>query len=358
VAAYGLVNVDDEYTLYYDETNNIRRLHVRANGFNISEPAIFVLGGIGHLGRPKPLDVSGLKAAVRLQSTAVELKLEHLAKGGFLDVLGSHKLGTYLDWLWAENLLIHYQMLDPLYWSTVDIVDSILTDESVSHMQVYHSVLKNDLFEVMRSDQQSIADFYYRYDYPNVGPLRRAAFITELREWTQARRDILPDFNFQMLKGVLDIGARIATLTYLEDEQPNTLIDSFVMFFVERFSMFKNATHILDVERFIQRRLAEIPLLDNGAPLANYRFVDSKAEPGVQVSDPLVGLLGKFLTYITRADGVTLRRDRSALNAMQRANLARLNGLMDRANAQSPALLHSVLSMTDIRRSGQFLEGA
>lgn len=62
-----------------------------------------------------------------------------------------------------------------------------------------------------------------------------------------------------MLRGILDIGVRAASLSYLEDEKPNTLIESFVDFFTQRFILFKNATHILDVKRAIQERPADRP---------------------------------------------------------------------------------------------------
>ena len=46
IALYGLNKLDEVYTIYYDETNNIRRLHVRADGLNVREPKCFVVGGI------------------------------------------------------------------------------------------------------------------------------------------------------------------------------------------------------------------------------------------------------------------------------------------------------------------------
>lgn len=45
IGLYGLTGADDVYTIYYDETNNIRRLHVRPDGLNVKEPACFVLAG-------------------------------------------------------------------------------------------------------------------------------------------------------------------------------------------------------------------------------------------------------------------------------------------------------------------------
>ena len=50
IRLHGLHRADTPYTLYYDETNNIRRLHVTADGLNVGEPGCFVLAGVAHRG--------------------------------------------------------------------------------------------------------------------------------------------------------------------------------------------------------------------------------------------------------------------------------------------------------------------
>ena len=80
IALHGLVKVNEVYTLYYDETNNIRRLHIRPDGLNVKEPECFVVGGIAHTGPVRDLQFDDLRNALRLQKTVKELKLEHVAK--------------------------------------------------------------------------------------------------------------------------------------------------------------------------------------------------------------------------------------------------------------------------------------
>jgi len=123
---HGLDRADAPYTLYYDETNNIRRLHVTADGLNVDNPGCFVLAGVAHSGPRKPIDIAPLRAALKLQPTTKEMKLAHIGKGDFLDLLGSRRLGDLLDWIAANGLFLHYQCLDVIYWSLVDIVDAAL----------------------------------------------------------------------------------------------------------------------------------------------------------------------------------------------------------------------------------------
>ena len=110
------------------------------------------MGGVAHRGAPRPLDITGLRRAVRLQATAKELKREYLGKGDILRLLGMRKVETFLDWVAAEGLLVHYIALDPLYWALVDIIDSVISHDHLTHLQAYHWQLKNDLFIVLAAD--------------------------------------------------------------------------------------------------------------------------------------------------------------------------------------------------------------
>jgi hypothetical protein len=152
IRLYALSKADNSYTFYHDETNNIRKLHVAAQGLNVAELKVFVLGGVVHEGTPRLLDIEPLRAVMRIQKTAPEIKLEHVAKGDFLVLLRSAKLTTFLRWITDGGLMIHYHDLDPLYWSIVDIIDSILSELSDPALIQYHALLKSDLAAVLRSN--------------------------------------------------------------------------------------------------------------------------------------------------------------------------------------------------------------
>lgn len=358
IALNGLTRVDDAYTFFYDETNNPRRLHITAEGFNVEAPLCFVLGGIAHRGAPRALDIAGLRQAVRIQAATKELKREHLGKGNILQLLGMWKVETFLDWVTAEGLLLHYIALDPLYWALVDIIDSVISHDHLAHMQPYHWQLKNDLFIVLAADWADTAALMHRYDYPNVGRADRAGFLSEVRERLENRQELLADFNFEVLKGVLDASRNVDQLFYLEDETPNTLIDSFAPFFINRLCLFKNAQHQLDVEEVIQAKLAGFRFLDGERPLRHFSFVDSTAEPGVQVSDCMVGLLGKLFSYASRTDPAQIIADRRALKPGQMRTLAKLKALVDRSQAETAAMTQQVGALRSMEAIQFFLDGA
>lgn len=110
IQLHGLTKADEPYTMYYDETNNIRRLLITPDGLNVRNPQCFVLGGVAHTRAARDLSVETLRTALRPQKSAKEIILKHLGKGGFLDLLGSKKVSAFLDWMIAERLFIRYQV--------------------------------------------------------------------------------------------------------------------------------------------------------------------------------------------------------------------------------------------------------
>lgn len=357
LAFHPLPGVDEAFTFYYDETNNVRRLHLTPEGMNIRRPDSFVLGGVLHAGTARPIDLAPLRASLRLQPTVKELKLRHLGSGGFLELLGSPKIECLLQWLTDQGFLVHYQVTDLLYWSVVDIVDSILSEAKASHLFAAHRMLKDSLYALLRDDVDGTAELLACYTYPDVGRDRRGAFIGELFGLLEQHEQRLPHFEFYMLKGLLQIARDLPALPYLEDEEPNVLIDGFGSFFLNRLCLFKRSEHILDDEKQIEAYLRSLDLDDGEAPLRHFRFANSRSEPGIQLSDPVAGLLGKLFTYINRTSIEEIGADMSGLSAQERVSLTLLARLLDRSTDASPAFAQFVISDEDRRRAAFLLEG-
>jgi hypothetical protein len=355
IAAFGLTNADRRYTFYYDETNNVRRLRLTPDGFNVQRPECFVLGGIVHRGEPRPIDIAGLCDRLRLQASVRELKLKHLGKGGFLDLLASSRTASFLEWLQESDFWVHYQVTDLLYWSIVDIVDAIIAGSEKSELIQYNWMLKDRLYRLLRDDPVQTAELLGRYGYPNVGEQHRRAFITELIALAEHRGDALNHFAYHMLKGLLEMGINMQSLPYLEDETPSLLIDGFGPFFLNRLCLFTRSSHILDNEFEIEQYLTELQLTEAGQPLRHYRFADSLVEPGVQISDIVTGLLGKLYSHIIKTPVHLIADDLQNLSSLQSRNLALLSKLLDRSTDESAAFAQYVLATEDQQRAGFLL---
>lgn len=171
---------DSSFTFYYDETNNIRKFYVRANGFNHSFNSNFVLGGLVYSGR-KP-DIKPLFNKLNLQSNISEIKLKHIAKGELPDCLKSEKLNIFLKYLLDSDLYVHYSSLNLLYWSIVDIVDSTLENSEVARQLElgFSNRLKNDLYKLAKLEISSVTELFYNFGYPNIKRESISEFVEEL----------------------------------------------------------------------------------------------------------------------------------------------------------------------------------
>lgn len=355
IQMYGLTKANESYTFYHDETNNIRKLHVVARGLNVAELKVFVLGGVVHEDAPRPIDIQPLRAAMRIQKTAPEIKLEHVAKGDFLALLRSAKLTIFLRWITDNELMVHYHELDPLYWSIVDIIDSILPKLRDPALIQYHALLKSDLAAILRSNLPATISLFYHYGYPGLAPENRKPFLNELIALLEHHSALLPAQNAIILKQVLKAGRGLDSLDFIEGYPPNMLIDDFSTFYQGRIAVFKHAIHVLDMEESIQDRFLQTPLTSGGKPVTHYRFADSKAEPGIQLADIVVGMLGKMHTYFTETPPDEVAADRANLTGTSLQNVELLRDLLAASEDANIAFLHHVSSMHDLDKLDLFL---
>lgn len=355
---HGLSKADAVYTFYHDETNNIKKLRLDALGLNVAEPATFVLGGVVHSGAPRPLDIRLLRDAMRIQQSAEEIKLKHVAKGDFLDLLKSDKLTTFLQWVSDSGLMVHYLALDPLYWSLIDIMDSILYRLGEPRFSQHHMALKADLATLLRANLPAMTDAFFRYNYPDLAPEDRKPFLDELLGMLERSDDVLPEFNAMTLKGMLQAGRNLPSLDFIEGFTPHLLIESFGVFYLTRIAVFKYSSHILDMEDSIRDEMEAMIPSSDGEAVKHYRFADSKHEPGIQVSDIVVGIIGKMYSYFAQTPRVDIAEARLLLSGTSLKNVELLRDLIDASHAENIAFLNHVSSADDIDKMNLFLRNS
>ncbi|MEQ8403598.1 MAG: DUF3800 domain-containing protein [Oceanicaulis sp.] len=355
IKIHGLSGVDLDYIFYHDETNNIKKLRLEGGRFNVANPSVFVLGGIVYSGPQRTLDIQALRDALHIQKSANEIKFKHVAKGDFLEVLSSKRLTTFLRWISENDFNVHYHALDPIHWATVDIIDSIIHGLSEPRLYALHVNLKADLTTLLRADLEATARIFHRYDYPDLVPENRKPFLNDLLAILERSDELLPEFNAMMLKGMLQAGRHLSNLEFIEGFTAQELIKSFAMFYVNRIAVFKNAKHILDNEDSVQDEIEAMGLSSNGERLNNYRFADSKAEPGIQISDIVVGLIGKMHTWLAQNPSYEVASERATLQGVELKNVELLRDLIDASHEANIAFLHHLTSANDLEKMNIFL---
>ncbi len=335
---------DTAFTFFYDETNNIKKFHVKEEDFNVSFSANFVLGGIV-CDKDIP-DLTLLFSGLKLQKTTNELKFKHIAKGEFLDCLKSDKLNFFLQYIFNNNFYIHYSTVNILFYSIVDIVDSAIASSEVAKKlePTFSRHLKNDLYKLAKLEIDSVIELFRDYEYPNIKPESVSSFINTLVSLFDSYIDT-PEFHFglESLRQILKEANKANSLPFIQDEVDFTLINDFSQFYLRPLYLYTNSNHIFDNELDIADNLNSAKQIDNENELAaSFSFVDSTTNHLIQVSDVFIGLIGKLSSFINTNSTENIETIVASLSQKQLANLFLLLDIIDKSIDRNIAFVHSV----------------
>lgn len=349
-------NIQKRYRLYYDETNNIRRLVLTGTGLNHDALDCFVLGGIALEPGAELPDVAALKAELRIQSSAPEMKLKHLVKGDYAACLESRKVEHFLAWLLAAPAYIHYSNFSVLNWSIVDLIDSLIVSERFRHLIALHDELKNELHALVRQDPLSYFRLLKTFDYPNVAVERISEFVRAVRAFLFRNGYVFRNIATMTLCDLLHEAEHDTTLDFLVGNETDALVDSFDIVFLNRLATFTNATHVFDDEPRIRPSLERRPIVCGDHPIT-YRFANSRSEPAIEVSDVLCGILGKHFSCMEKLSIEQLEAWKATLSDQQCRNVALLANLIDKADEECRALIFNQAPNDSKAKSLWFLHG-
>lgn len=346
---------DEEYIFHYDETNNIRKLHLTEYGAN-TDLKNFVLGGIVYHANKTLGDTDGLIKSLVLQKSAKEIKFNQLATGEFLGVLNSQRIRTLLKWLIDNDIYIHYTNFNILYWSIVDIIDSLWSNPILKQYIPYHAEIKNELFRLCNLDLESLLGILKKYNYPNIQRNLGYSFMTELAiHFRLLSPQPMPDIT-ELLIDLLQHGAYMGELDFLVDNVDDILIDSFKDQYLRPIYMFPNSIHIFDEEDTIQKEL-EFYKIKYKDRFVDFTFVKSIDSIAIQLSDAICGLLGSYFNFLEEHSMNELIRFKDALNPRQNQTLDLLRNLIEKSDSISNGFCHRTAPWDSDAKNATFLFG-
>lgn len=354
--AHDLRGHERAYSMFHDETNNHGKLTLREDGsLNVQAVDNFLLGGIVLAPGSSVPDIAPLRALLRVQKNAPELKFKHVATGSFEEVLTSKRLGMFLRWIIEHEIAIHYTNLNVLYWSLVDIIDSLIVVEPLTRYMASAMEMKNELYRIAQSDPPVFKKLLASFGYPRIVAHDSRGFLEALSSFVEHHCPRSFHASTTYVRELFRAAVKVDSFVFLEGEERGQLIKSFHDFFLHPLYVFKNADHVFDREPVIQRALAEYRVID-GPRIIRHRFADSKAKAGIQLSDVVVGLLGKFFNYAENASIRCILSLKANLNPVQRENLDLLRDISSASLAWSNAFLHDVTAMDSREKAATLLD--
>ena len=348
----GIPPFEEEMTFYYDESGNCRKFSLTDAGFNNTDAlkGDFVLAGVAHEGRSFDIDVPSLYAALDYKEGQKELKFKHLFHNSkdFQSFIGSKRATGFLEWLIRSGLYIHYSALNNLYYSLVDIVDSLW--ETHPQWLMYMWDIKGALYDFVIEHQDEVIDIFIRHTYPNVKDV--STFCNEICSLIWGYNDDSeydPGFFLELLRQMLKTAGKLDKLIFVQDNEPFMLIQEYYIFYTERCEIFSKSHHIFDEELTVQKQMSNLELYENDIHLSNWQFVKSHENIYVQVSDLIAGLLRKLFLFLDENPLTDIISIAMKLKDAQVKNFTLLWMLIRKSDEKSPLFIKNTNSQKNVQ---------
>lgn len=351
------INNQTKYVFYYDESNNCRKFWVddSKQQFNTDYTADFVLAGLVKK-EEDTVDVSleTFRKPLKLQGNVEEIKFKKLyAKGDFLQCVKENRLFETLSWIDKSPFYIHYTNVNNLFYTLVEIFDSIVKPDEISEFGYDYFKMKSVFYYMVKGKADELQILMFKYKYPNIQREDVEKFCNELLFLLGSRREMKQEEKF--LAGMLARASKCDELVFLHDNDDYIMQENYAEFYADPIRKYQKSTHIFDEETTVQDIVKK--QIAQGENMAdNFKFVKSETDIFVQLSDVVAGILGKLFKYINSTSVKQRRKDVESLSKIQVDNILLIDKLRTEANRENPGFLCSIAPLDEVGILNRFFE--
>lgn len=351
------INNQTKYVFYYDESNNCRKFWVddSKQQFNTDHTADFVLAGLVRKEEEKvEASLETFRKPLKLQANVEEIKFKNLyAKGDFLQCVKERRLFETLSWIDKSPFYIHYTNVNNLFYTLVEIFDSIVKPDEISEFGYDYFKMKSVFYYMFKGKADALQILMFKYKYPNIQREDVEAFCNDLLFLLGSRREMKEEEKF--LAGMLARAAQSDELVFLHDNDDYVMQENYAEFYADPIRKYQKSRHIFDEETTVQDIVKkQIAMGENMAD--NFNFVKSETDIFVQLSDVVSGILGKLFKYINSTSVNQRRRDVEGLSKLQVENILLIDKLRMEADRENPGFLCSIGPWDGIGILNRFFE--
>lgn len=351
------INNQTKYVFYYDESNNCRKFWVddSKQQFNTVHTADFVLAGLVRKEEKKvEASLETFRKPLKLQANVEEIKFKNLyAKGDFLQCVKERRLFETLSWIDKSPFYIHYTNVNNLFYTLVEIFDSIVKPDEISEFGYDYFKMKSVFYYMFKGKADALQILMFKYKYPNIQREDVEAFCNDLLFLLGSRREMKEEEKF--LAGMLARAAESDELVFLHDNDDYVMQENYAEFYADPIRKYQKSRHIYDEETTVQDIVKkQIAMGENMAD--NFKFVKSETDIFVQLSDVVAGILGKLFKYINSTSVNQRRRDVEGLSKLQVENILLIDKLRMEADRENPGFLCSIGPWDGIGILNRFFE--
>ncbi len=345
---YGYSENDKSYIFYYDETNNYRKVRITERGFN-NENILkenYILGGLC-INKECSINIASILDDMKIQpSQEIKSRMFFRGKNKFEECISNKNLTIVLDWI-VKNAFIHYLDMDNFFFTVIDVVDSLVDDSIVENFpKDMVDFMKNELYLLLKINMNYFIDLCNRTNYPNINENNVELFcngIISLINLNMQRFDDEKKFFLEMLRQLLKDKRKSRELVFLKNNEDKTIVEGYYGNRQQRCIIFQNSKHIFDKEDKDEKAMTDnLMVLKDGNLLKNYKFVDSKEYLEIQISDIIVSIIAKYLSFLSNnsvkyIDGKILN-----LNNTGKINLKKLIEIINKSDKENNFFIATV----------------
>lgn len=329
---------DTDYTFYYDETENIRKLTISPKGkFNTSE-GFFCLGGVAiknggniplieflkHLKMHKQYD-SNLNEELKFNSIFPNKEINK--------ILPSKKLSFLLLFLLKNQIYIHFFCSKYFFMLAGDLVFRV--EDKYSNRELSLRI-KDSLYNFITENKRIIGYIMHAHSYSDDSALSEDFYICLKRLYLKKKSNI--DTADQKVLDIFFDAFGLKSNEKLPTQENNHKnikpINSFSHIFINRILL--NKKSIFDEESAIKKHLENYDIVCEDGFNINYNFCNSKACYGIQLSDVIVRLIYILVSHICGLKKDEIMPFFESLSLKERRNISLLLSLIISSNDVSP----------------------
>ena len=305
----------------------------------------FTLGGIC-IKKNTKINTEDLRNRLKLQKKQ-ELKSKTFFRGmkKFEDCICKPKLNLILDWI-LDNAYIHYTDIDGLYFTIIDIVDSVCDTEIGKKLPIsIIEAFKSELYILLRENIISFWDLCMKTNYPNVLNKDIYIFCNGLINIIENNEDHREEslFTLEIFRQLIKDKMNDEELVFLSDNEEKTIMNCFYSLRQQRCIIFKNSYHIFDNEVVDEEKMENASMvLNNGNILRNFEFRDSKLDIKLQISDIIIYLISKYLKFLTYNTSEEVDDKIKNMSKQGKENLGKFIKLINKSDIENSFFIETI----------------
>lgn len=342
------------YTVYADESNNMRKVRIKDSTKDELKYKFFVIGGIIV---PDNFDLNKVKdlydKSEGFPENDAKYKFFSHSKGKIEDALSYDRFYRLFDFLIKNDIYIHLNIFNYWYYAIADIVDSLYVDDEFDIIK--NRFLKAGMYEGLILQYDEMYELLKKYNFPDIPKTCERDFLSGIRNILLKSLNSnfrVGDELYEPIKEAIELIDKnsLDELVFIQDETPLEITASLLNVYAQSAYAFKLNGMIFDDEKIIESQMEQQAIKDE----LNCKFIDSKDNIAIQISDAIAGFAARYYEMAVDENRVGDFCDKLKTGSIELKTIKKFQELLDLSHMKYELSHISVMSDHEIASIERF----